>query len=58
MWKRVCEAWYSVAPYVLEDVHQLNGKEKLQKIEKGGATKHQLHDLGVQICCCVFIKMY
>ena len=23
-----------------------------------GATKYQLHGVGVQVCCCVFIKMY
>ena len=50
MWKRVCEAWYSVALYVLEDVQQLNGKEKMQKKEKRGATKHQLHDVGLFVC--------
>ena len=25
---------------------------------KGGATKYRLHGVGVQVCCCVFIKMY
>ena len=25
---------------------------------KGGATKYRLHGVGVQVCCCVFFKMY
>ena len=25
---------------------------------KGGATNYWLYDVGVQVCCCVFIQMY
>ena len=25
---------------------------------KGGATKYRLHDVGIQLCCFVFIQMY
>ena len=41
MWKRVCEAWYSVAPNILEELYKSMPRRiaDLNK-ENGGATKY------------------
>ena len=41
MWKRVCEAWYSVAPDVLEELYNLMPIRIVDLIKaKRGATKY------------------
>ena len=59
MWKRVCEAWYSVAPNILEEFYNSMPRRiaDLNK-DKVGATKFCLYDVGEQECCYVFIGMY
>ena len=59
MWKRVCEAWYSVALNVLEELYNSMSRRISDLIKaKGGATNYWLYDVGVQVCCCGFIEMY
>ena len=56
MWQQVCEAWYSVAPKVLEVLYNLMPRKIANLIKaKGGATKYYLYYIGIQVCCCVFI---
>ena len=56
MWQRVCEAWYSVAPKVLEVLYNLMPRKIANVIKaKGGAMKYYLYYIGIQVCCCVFI---
>ena len=58
MWKRVCEAWYSVAPNVLEELNNSIPRRIADLIKaKVDATKYLLYDVDVQ-CYCVFIGMY
>ena len=41
MWKRVCEAWYSVAQNVLEELYNPMTRRIADFIKaKGGATKY------------------
>ena len=50
---------YSVAPNILEELYNSMPRSIADLIEaKRGATKYRLYDLGVQVCCCVFIGMY
>ena len=35
MWKRVCEAWYSVAPNVLEELYNSMPMTKVDLIKQG-----------------------
>ena len=59
MWKRVCEAWYSVATNVFQELNNLMPRSIADLIKaKGGATKYRIYDVGVQVCCYVFIGMY
>ena len=58
MVKRVCEAWYSVALNVLEELYSSMPRNIADLIEANkDATKYWLYDVGEQ-CCCVFIGMY
>ena len=58
MCKRVCEAWYSVALNVLEELYNSMPKGIADLIEsKGDVKKYWFYDVGVQ-CCCVFIRIY
>ena len=54
MWKQVCEAWYSEALNVLEELNIAMPRILADKV---GATKYWLYNLGVQAYCCVFIGM-
>ena len=56
--KRVCEAWYSVPPNVIEELNNSMPRRNADLIiAKGAAKKYCLYDAGVQ-CCCVFIGMF
>ena len=57
MWKSVCEAWYSVAPNVQEELNNSMPRRITDRIKAKGDTKnYRLYDVGVQRCC-VFIKV-
>ena len=59
MWKQVCEVWYTVAPNVLEELYNSMPRNIADLIKaKAGATKYRIYDVGVQVCCYVFIEMY
>ena len=59
MWDRVCDARYSVAPNVLEELYNSMPRRIADLYKaKGGATNYQINDVGVQVCCCVFFGMY
>ena len=38
LWKRVCKAWYSVAPNVLEDLYNSMSRRNEDLIKQGDAT--------------------
>ena len=58
MWKPVCEAWYSVAPNVLEEINNSMPRRITDLVKaKADTKKYRLYDVGVQ-CCYVFIRMY
>ena len=40
MWKRVCEAWYSVASNILEELYNSMPRRSADLIKKGDATKY------------------
>ena len=65
MWKRVCEAWYSVALNVLEEPYNAIPSRTGDLIKaKREATIHRLYDLAYnvivfhwnvfKVCCCLF----
>ena len=57
-WKPVCEALYSVAPNVLEELNNSMPRRITDLIKaKGDTKKYWLYDVGVQ-SYCVFIGMY
>ena len=66
--KRVCEAWYSVPPNVIEELYNFMPRRNADLYKsKGAATKYWLYDVGVQccvfllecfkVCCCVLVGM-
>ena len=56
--KRVCEAWCSVPPNVIEELNKAMPRRNADVIKaNGAATKYWLYDVGVQ-CCCVFIEIF
>ena len=57
MLKRVCEAWYSVASNILEELDNSMPRRiaDLNK-DKEGATKFCLNDVCEQECCYVLIE--
>ena len=56
--KRVCEAWYSVASNVLEELYNAMPRRIADLIKaKRDATIYRLYDACVH-CYCVFIGMY
>ena len=58
MWKPVCEAWYSEAPNVLEEIDNLMTRRITDLIiAKGDTKKYRLYDVGIQYCC-VLIGIY
>ena len=59
MLKWVCEAWYSEAPNILEELYNSMPRRIADLIKaKGGARKYWFYDVGVQVCCFIFIGMY
>ena len=50
MWKRVCEAWYSVALSVLEEPHNAMPRRIADLIKaKGDATIYRLYDVAYTV---------
>ena len=59
MWKRVCDAWKSVTPNVLEELYNSMPRRIADLIKaKESAAKYLLCDVSEQVCCCVFIGKY
>ena len=59
IWKRVCEALYSIAPNVLKELYNSMPRRIADLIKvKRGTTKYWTNDVGVQVSCCVFIRKY
>ena len=62
MWKRVYEAWKSVAPNVMEELYNSMSRGIADLIKaKGSATNYWLYDVGhrnvFKLCCRGFIGM-
>ena len=72
MWKRVCEALYSVALNVLEEMYKSMPRKIADLIKQGGGGGEKSTDFmmeayryivmfsldSIKVCCCVFIEMY
>ena len=61
MSKRVCEAWYSVAPNAVEELYNSKTRKIANRIilvTKGMCNEYWLYDVGIHVCCRVFIGIY
>ena len=67
--ERVCKAWYSVPPNIIEELYNSLPRRNADLIKaKGAETKYWLYDIGVQccvfslecfkVCCCVLVGMH
>ena len=55
----MCGSEYVKRGIVLRELNNLMLRSIADLIKaKGSATKHRIYDLGVQVCCYVFIGMY
>ena len=57
MWKRVCEACYSVALDVLEDIYNSMPRRITNLIRKDGCNEILIYDEGIQCCCAVVFSL-
>ena len=60
MWKRVCDAWYSVAPNILEKLNNSMPRTIADFIKQMEMQRilTLIYDVGVQVCSCVFNGMH
>ena len=59
MWKRVFEAWYSVALNVLEELNNPMPRTIAERIKQMEMQRilNLIYDVGLQVCSCVFNGM-